>query len=159
MNITAIEPHARQPDHWSVFLDGRYAFSLDGAALVSEGLTVGHDLTPADVERLRTLAEEGRALDAALRFLAARPRSRAEVRRRLLQPRPNRPPIPAELAERVLDRLERMRLLDDQAFADFWVEQRERFSPRAAYALTRELRQRGVAAGTAASAADPTLDA
>jgi regulatory protein len=159
MKITSIEPSRRQSDHWHVSLDGRYAFTLDGAAVVVEGLSVGQDLSEAEIARLRATAAERRVMDAALRFLESRPRSRAEVRRRLLAPHPRRDPIPPELAERVLDRLAEMGLLDDHAFAEYWVEQRERISPRAAYALTQELRQRGVDAPTAAQAADPEHDA
>jgi regulatory protein len=157
--ITAIEPSKRVPDHWHISLDGAYAFTLGGGAVVAERLSIGQELSAAEVTRLRATAEEGRVMDAALRFLAARPRSRAEVRRRLLQPRPKRQPIAPELAERVLDRLDQMGLLNDEQFAEYWAEQRERFSPRAAYAITQELRQRGVDAATAAGAADPEDDA
>src|SRR5262249_18336159 len=135
MRITALEPHHKNPDEWHLSLDGAYAFTLDGATIVAESLTVGRELTPTDIARLREVAEERRVFDAALRFLASRPRSRAEVRRRLLRRQPNWPERWPEVVERVLARLERIQLLDDRAFAEFWVEQRERFSPRAAYAI------------------------
>jgi len=159
MQITAIEPHHKNPDEWHISLDGAYAFTLDGATVVAESLAVGYELAPGDVERLRAMSEERRVFDAALRFLAHRPRSRAEVRRRLLRRQPNRPERSAEAVDRVLARLERMNLLDDRAFADFWAEQRERFSPRAAYAVSQELRARGVDRDTADSAVDPEGDA
>jgi regulatory protein len=44
----------------------------------------------------------------------------------------------------VLDRLLRARLLDDRAFAEYWIRNRERFKPRGRYALRHELRQKGV---------------
>jgi regulatory protein len=158
MKITAIDPHKRHPDWWHIALDGDYAFTLDGGTIVAEGLTVGTELGAQDVERLRRVAEERRLLDAALRYLTVRPRSRMEVRRRLLQRRPNRPAPEPELVERVLARLERMHQLDDRDFAEYWVEQRERFSPRAAYALQQELRQRGVDRETAEAAAEDEQD-
>lgn len=158
MRITAIEPHRKHPDEWHISVDGAYLFTLDGATVVAEGLTLGHELSPADVGRLRAVAEERRTFDAALAFLASRPRSRAEVRRRLLQRRPNREQRDAEVVDRVLARLERMNLLDDHAFAEFWVEQRERFSPRAAHAVKGELRQRGVDRETADAAVDDERD-
>jgi regulatory protein len=103
------------------------------------------ELSEDDITRLRAAAEERRIYDSALSFLTARPRSRAEVRRRLLRPRPNRQTPAPEVVDRVLARLERMGLLDDREFSEFWVEQRERFSPRSASAVRFELRQRGVA--------------
>lgn len=158
MKITAIDPHKRHPDWWHIALDGEYAFTLDGGTLVAEGLSIGSELNDQDVERLRGVAEERRLLDAALSFLTVRPRSRMEVRRRLLQPRRNKPSPAPELVDRVLARLERMQLLDDRDFAGYWVEQRERFSPRAGYAMQQELRQRGVDRETAQAAAGDEQD-
>ncbi len=158
MKITALDPSPRRPDWWHISIDGAYAFSLDGATVIAEALTPGLSLTEDDVGRLRALADESRLLDAALTFLTARPRSRAEVRRRLLQPRRNRPAPAAETVDRVLDRLAEKHLLDDREFADYWVEQRERFSPRSSYALAQELRQRGVDRDTADAAIDDERD-
>lgn len=160
MRITALEPSTRHADWWHLSVDGEYICTLDADSVVAEGLSIGRDLTAEDVARLRTLAEERRAMDAALRYLTARPRSRAEVRRRLLRRTPTKAPPAAEVVDRVLARLERMHLLDDRAFADFWTEQRDRFSPRSAYAIAQELRQRGVERTTADAAirADPDAD-
>jgi len=45
----------------------------------------------------------------------------------------------------VLARLETLGYVDDYAFAQYWVENRERFRPRGARALRYELRQKGIA--------------
>ncbi|HEX6798562.1 MAG TPA: RecX family transcriptional regulator [Ktedonobacterales bacterium] len=158
MRITAIEPQEKRPDRYSLHLDGRYALGLDGAAVVAAGLYVGMELSEADVERLRQTEGERRLWDAALRFLAPRPRSRAEVRRRLLAPRRNREAPAAEAVDHVLDRLQEQGLLDDQQFAAFWVENRDRFSPRGSRAIAQELRQRGVSRETVEEATTPELD-
>lgn len=158
MKITAIDPSPRRPDWWHISIDGSYAFSLDGGAVIAEALIPGKALTEAELARLRVLAEESRLMDAALTFLTVRPRSRAEVRRRLLQPRRNRPAPPAEAVDRVLASLAEKHLVDDHEFVDYWVEQRERFSPRSSYALAQELRQRGVDRETADSAVDSDRD-
>jgi regulatory protein len=157
-NITTIQSHPRNPDEWRISLDGDYAFTLDGATLIAEGLAVGKELGEEDVTRLRAAADERRSYDAALSFLTARPRSRAEVRRRLLRPRRNHQAASPEVVDRVLARLERTGLLDDREFSDFWVEQRERFSPRAASAVRFELRQRGVAREITEDAVDSEQD-
>jgi regulatory protein len=78
-------------------------------------------------------------LAAALRFLEARPRSSAEVRRRLLL-RGYR----ADLVEGCLDRLLDLGILDDEAFARTWVESRDRARPRGERALRAELRTKGI---------------
>jgi len=78
-------------------------------------------------------------LAAGFRFLEARARSVAEVRRRLGDAgyRP-------ELIDGAIARLLEIGLLDDEAFARHWVESRDRARPRGEIALKRELRLRGV---------------
>ena len=158
MRITALEPQARHPGRWNVSLDGRFAFGADESVVLAEGLAVGLELTEADVARIQARESEQRLLDAAIRYLTPRPRSRAEVRRRLLRPNSKRPTPSAEAVERMLDRLEQLGLLNDRDFAGFWVENRERFSPRSSRALGQELRQRGVDRATVEEVADPGRD-
>ena len=78
-------------------------------------------------------------LAAGLRFLEARPRSTAEVRRRLLTHG-----YRAELVEGCLDRLLDLGILDDEAFARTWVESRDRARPRGERALRSELAKKGI---------------
>ena len=79
------------------------------------------------------------AYERAVRFLAARPRSIAEVRRRL-----RKAGVDDLGVDEALARLERVGLLDDTQFAAFWVEQRLTFRPRGPRALSFELRTKGV---------------
>ena len=79
-----------------------------------------------------------RAKRDALRFLAYRARSEAEVRRRL-----NKNYSP-ETLDRVVCYLKESRYLDDLAFAQEWRQHRERVRPRAAGVLRQELLGLGV---------------
>ena len=78
-------------------------------------------------------------LEAALRFLEARQRSAAEVRRRLLTHG-----YRADLVESCLERLLDIGILDDEAFARTWVESRDRARPRGERALRSELVRKGI---------------
>ena len=78
------------------------------------------------------------ALNAALRLLSYRPRSVAEVRRRLARKWP--PPV----IDRVVLFLQEHNYLDDAAFAQLWRRGREQRKPRGPRALRQELRQLGV---------------
>jgi regulatory protein len=158
MRITQLEQQARHPDRYNLYLDGTFALGLSEAAVVAEDLHVGGEVSASDLERLRAGDADRGLFDAALRFLAPRPRSRAEVRRRLLMPRPHKPAPSADDVERMLDRLEALELLSDREFAAFWVENRERFSPRSTRALSQELRQRGVARDTVDEVSQPERD-
>lgn len=78
-------------------------------------------------------------LEAAARFLEARPRSVAEVRRRL-----TRAGYRADLIDGAILRLGDLGILDDEAFGRAWVESRDRARPRGEIALRRELSLKGV---------------
>jgi regulatory protein len=78
-------------------------------------------------------------LEAAARFLEARSRSVAEVRRRL-----GRAGYRADLVEGAIARLTELAMLDDVAFGRAWVESRDRARPRGENALRRELALKGV---------------
>jgi regulatory protein len=98
--------------------------------------------TPAEGRARRAAVEDPAVvLEAAARFLEVRPRSVAEVRRRLGDAgyRP-------DLVEGAIERLLALGYLDDAAFARAWVESRDRARPRGARSLRDELRHKGVAA-------------
>lgn len=82
-------------------------------------------------------------LDAALRFLEVRPRSIAEVRRRLALAG-----YPEALITSAVARLVDLGMLDDTEFARLWVESRDRAHPRGERALRRELAVKGIASST-----------
>jgi regulatory protein len=79
------------------------------------------------------------ALEAATRFLGVRPRSRWEVERRL-----QRAGTTETVIAGALDRLGEFGLIDDLAFAHWWIEQRDRHAPRGHRLIEAELRQHGV---------------
>ena len=91
------------------------------------------------LEERAALADPGPVMDAAAAFLAVRPRSVAETRRRL-----RHLGYPQPLVDQVVERLADMSYLDDALFARAWVESRDRARPRGEAALRRELALKGV---------------
>jgi regulatory protein len=85
----------------------------------------------------------------ALRYLAQRPRSEQEVRQRL-----RRAGVAEDAATGVLAQLREHGLVDDAAFAQYWLEQRQTFRPRGARLVRAELRQHGISTDLASAAAD-----
>lgn len=97
-----------------------------------------------------SLAAEGAPADAeavarevCLRLLTGSPRTRAQLADAL-----RRKGVPDEVAERVLGRFTDVGLIDDEAFAQAWVQSRHLGRGLAKRALAAELRQRGVAGET-----------
>jgi regulatory protein len=78
-------------------------------------------------------------MESAGAFLAVRPRSVSETRRRLRQLG-----YRAEVVEEALGRMLELEFLDDASFARAWVESRDRARPRGEMALRRELALKGI---------------
>jgi len=136
--VTTLETQKKNRQRVNVFLDGRYAFGLQ--ATVAAALRVGQGLPSEEVERLLKQDETEVAYEHALNYLGYRPRSCAEVRQRLQRRKVREPAI-----ESVVERLAASGLLDDVAFAKYWVDNRESFRPRGLRSLQWELRIKGVA--------------
>jgi len=149
--ITALKVQQKNRERASVYLDGRFAFGLP--AIVAARLAVGQTLTEVEIQALQDEGSTEAAYSRTLDYLGYRPRSRAEVAA-YLQKRG----MDEDQVEAIVQRLQRAGLLDDAAFAQYWVENRERFKPRGARALRYELRRKGLADGEIETALE-SLDA
>ncbi|MBN1202125.1 MAG: RecX family transcriptional regulator [Anaerolineae bacterium] len=136
--ITALEVQKRNKDRVSVYLDGEFAFGLP--VIEAARLHKGQTLSADEIAALRTIDAVARAVDQAVRLLARRPYSTAEIRRNLAGKE-----IAPSVIDEALARLAGLGYVDDHAFARYWVENRERFKPRGPRALQHELRQKGIA--------------
>jgi len=135
--ITALRFQKRNKNRVNVYIDGAFAFGL--AAIEAARLKVGQTLSEEEIAHLKQADDVERAHEKALNFLSYRPRSTAEVRRNL-----RKKDLDDDVINAAIGRLERAGLLDDLAFAQYWVDNRKRFNPRGPRALRHELRRKGV---------------
>ena len=137
--ITGLNIGKRQGKRVNVFLDGKFAFSLQAEVAVKEGLQVGQELSAEQVKAITGSDQFQRCFNAATRCLGYRPRSESEVRGQLQRRR-----FDVSSIETVLAKLKEQGLVDDVAFAQFWKDNRETFSPRSQWLMRLELRRKGV---------------
>ncbi|HEY9088267.1 MAG TPA: RecX family transcriptional regulator [Anaerolineaceae bacterium] len=149
--ITALKVQKRNPNRINVYLDGEYAFPV--ARIVGAWLQIGQVLSEEKIASLRAADTKEVAFQRALNFLSYRPRSEAEVQRKLTEAGFDE----AVIAE-TLERLRGANLISDAQFAKDWVENRSTFRPRGRRVLAMELRQKGVADDVIQSALDGTVD-
>ena len=138
--ITALRIGRGRGKRLNMFLDGNFAFSLEAEVALKEGVQVGQELSANQIEALAGSDQFNRCLNAAARYLSYRPRSEFEIRERL-----HRRGFNGDSVEAVLAKLKEQGLVDDTAFAQFWKDNRESFSPRSQWLTKLELRQKGVA--------------
>ncbi|MFC2002648.1 regulatory protein RecX [Chloroflexota bacterium] len=139
--ITAIRAGKSRQQRVNVFLDGKFAVSLEAELAAKAGLQVGQELPDSQMKALAMSNHFHRCLNAALHYLSYRPRSESEMRERLEQRG-----FDGDSVEAVLTKLKEQGLVDDVAFAQFWKDNRESFSPRSQWLTKLELRRKGVAA-------------
>ncbi|MCL2140816.1 MAG: RecX family transcriptional regulator [Dehalococcoidia bacterium] len=122
-----------------VYLDGKYAFSLDPIVVLEAGLRLKSELSPEQQTRLKVRNTLQKAYHASEHFISYRPRSEYEVRQNLV-----RKGFDNEIVAQTIDRLRGNGLVDDVAFARYWTENRVAFSPRGRRLVQTELRQKGI---------------
>ncbi len=138
--ITALRFGRGRRQRVNVFLDGRFAFSLEAEVALKEGLEVGQELAADQIESLARSDEFHRCFNAAAHYLSYRPRSEFELRERL-----RRRGFDGDSIAAVIARLKEQGLVDDVAFAQFWKDNRQSFSPRSQWLTRLELQRKGVA--------------
>ena len=137
--ITDLRTGKRRDKRLNVFLDGRFAFSLGAEVVAKENLQIGQELAGDRIELLTGSDQLQLCLEAAYRYLSYRPHSESEIRERM-----QRRGFAAETIDAAITRLREQALLDDEAFAQFWKENRESFRPRSRWLTGLELKRMGV---------------
>lgn len=149
--ITAIETQARNTQRVNIYLDGSFAFGL--AKMTAAWLKVNQEISDEKIAQLQKEDEGEAAFQKALHFIDFRPRSTDEVRRNLAKHG-----YQESLVDETLERLKRSGLVNDDAFARAWVENRNTFRPRGKAVLRMELRRKGLAEETIQSVLDEQTD-
>jgi regulatory protein len=135
--ITAIKVQKKNPNRVNVYLDDVYAFGL--SRIVAAWLQIGQELSEEKIAQLQADDTQEMAYQQALKFLNFRQRSQAEVERNLKDHQ-----FPEAVIALVIERLSVNGLLNDDRFAQTWVENRSEFRPRGKKLLRLELRQHGL---------------
>ena len=144
MKITEIRP--RRKGLSALFIDGEFAMALDTQTLLEQRIDVGRELDDEELHELIKLNNERRAKEKALWLISYRSHSKKELRDKI------RRTCDAEAADKAVERMEELGLVNDEDFARRYAEQLlygKRLSKRAAF---YELRRKGIDQATAEEA-------
>ncbi len=139
MKITNIKAQVKRQGRYSIFVDGKYSFSLSEPELIKSGLKLEQEVTEAGLDELQDRAAEDKAIMRSYDLLARRRRSEWEIRDYL-----KRKDYEPELIDRVIERLFETKYLDDLQFAKVWVDERRRLSQRSDRQLQAELMKKRI---------------
>ena len=85
MKVTDITRQKHNKNRVSVYLDGKYAFSLDEVDACRLKIKIGVDLTDEDVKRCNIESNLSKAISKAADILSFRSATRQEIKNKLLE--------------------------------------------------------------------------
>lgn len=148
--ITLVQPQKENPHRFNIFLDGKFAFAADEDTLVNLHLFKGKQLSPEDLENILSETKIGRWMENMYRLFSIRQRSEKEIRdyfesKQSQSKVKGKESISEILINKVIERLKKKGLINDEEFAKAWVDARRRSRKKGKFALKQELFQKGIA--------------
>jgi regulatory protein len=137
--VTSIETQKHATTRYSIFIDGEFAFGIGRDLLLESGVAKGEFLDQERLDAILARDAIDRAVSTAMRALEQRMQTGRELRTRLLRKGFDNETIDAALAK-----LSDVGYLNDERFAELWIENRLAHRPRGKRMLEQELRQKGI---------------
>lgn len=140
MKITSIKQQVKSTNRYSVFVEGKYGFSLSESALLDSKIVSGQELSKQELGEFKKLSSEDKLYNQTLRYVAMRPRSRWEIEFYLTRKKQASPP----LAEIILNKLSNIGLIDDTKLAQSMVNDRRLLRPASRRKMILDLRKKRI---------------
>jgi regulatory protein len=136
--VTDIKPQ-KNGKRVNVYLDGRFGFGIDLVNLVILKIKIDSEFSQEEIDAMVKKAELQKVGDKLTEWAILRPRSEKEIQGYL-----KRKKVPESLHQDLFARMGRLGIIDDAAFAKWWVEQRLTFRSKSKRELVQELRLKGI---------------
>ena len=143
MIITDLKQGVKNLNRVNVFVDGAYALSLDVTQVVDFRLKIGKELSAEELDELKKASEFGKLYQRALEWVLVRPRSEKETYDYLYK-KIYEKKLDKKYIDVVIERLKVKKYVDDQKFAEWWVENRFVKKGVSRKRLMMELMKKGV---------------
>jgi regulatory protein len=117
MKITSIKQQVKNPERVSIFVDGKYEFSLSLDELVKYKLKNNDELDKADVKKFKKISADGKLRGRALEWLMNRPHSEREFRDYLYKKK-----VEPEHIDSLVNEFTEKGYLDNAKFAAWFTE-------------------------------------
>ncbi|MBY0121858.1 recombination regulator RecX [Bacillus sp. S/N-304-OC-R1] len=137
--ITKITVQEKLKDRYNIFLDEKYAFSIDEDVLIKHGLKKGVELDEFAILEIGYQDDIRKAYNTAIQYLSRRMRSEKEVRQYLSGKEVNEIVI-----QEVIHKLNEYKFLNDQEFAIAFVRTLMNTTDKGSGIIRGELREKGI---------------
>lgn len=134
MKVTSIKQQVRRQGRYSIFVEGKYAFSLSETVLLESGLHNGQELTEGELRELKQNSADDKLYNNVLAYIVRRPRSIWEIEQYLRSKN-----CSPSLTQTILNKLSNIGLVSDVDFARSWVSSRRLLKATSRRRLIHEL--------------------
>jgi regulatory protein len=140
VKISKIEPQKKNKQRCSIFIDGEFRVGLTKEIVVRYNLHEGLEITDREFDEILHQAEKGKIANRAFKILHYRERSVDELRTRLI-----RIGFDDQLVDELVDELIADKTLDDERFANAFVNDYTNLKPKGNRFILSELNKKGIA--------------
>ncbi|HET7656962.1 MAG TPA: recombination regulator RecX [Bacillales bacterium] len=151
--ITRISAQKKHKDRYNIYIDRgsgeEFGFGVSEDVLITFALAKGKEIDEVEWREILFEDEVKKAFNMAVNFLSYRMRSVNEIQEYL-----KKKEFADEVSAQVVERLKRLRYIDDEEFAKMFVESRKRSSSKGPVAIKQELKKKGVPEQETAEALD-----
>lgn len=137
--ITKITQQKKDSERYNIFLDEKYAFSVDESVLVKFGLTKGMTLEDWSIDDMVYEDEIRKAFNRALHYLGFRMRSEHEVKKKLLDAG-----YGEAVVREAIVKLRNLGFLNDETFSEALLQTQKNASHKGPRAIRQELQKKGI---------------
>lgn len=139
MIVTEIKEQKKTAGKYNIFVDGEYVFALFAQDISYFKIKEGAEISEKTFQYIQDTLMYIKAQDTALYYIGYKMRTEKEVITKLEDKE-----FSEVIIERVIEFLKKYNYLNDEEYAQKYIKQREKSSPRSIYALKYELKKRGV---------------
>lgn len=141
--ITDLKQGVRNPDRVNVYVNSKYAFSLEISQVVELGVKKGLEISGEQLEEFKKASEFGKLYQRALEWILVRPRSEKETRDYLYK-KIYEKKLDKSYIKQIVEKLKTKKYLDDKKFAEYYAENRFVKKGISLKRLRMELTKKGV---------------
>ncbi|MBR3353126.1 RecX family transcriptional regulator [Candidatus Saccharibacteria bacterium] len=145
LKITDLKQGLKNPERVNVYVNSKFAFSLDVSQVVELGVKVGRVIDKDELEQFKSASEFGKLYQRALEWTLLRPRSERELSD-YLRKKVYEKGLEQGFIEDVICRLKDNGYVDDRRFSEYYVENRFVKKGISRKRLRMELMKKGICA-------------
>lgn len=137
MKVTSIVQQINKKDRYSVFLDGKYSFSLSEGALLESKIYKNQVLSESEIKHFQNLSSDDKLYNQTLQLVASRLKTKWEVEVYLKQKGAS-----PTLIETTLNKLSKIGLIDDAKYARSYISTRSSLRPTSRRKMLADLNKK-----------------